>query len=162
MGGAPGALDTLAFLVRVVLAVGSEVVVAMAVHLVPVSEDGLLHTLPLRRARDALALSLRLSHAKFLRNEAVFDHLVDVLFLGKWALVLEVHVAHLLTDVGLVDALRVMPDEAMIDQTLPNEVPIDAIGVRGSRSLLVTSRLDLVFAEENAFAMDLLEGNVRR
>ena len=50
MCGAPGALDTLAFLVRVVLAVGSEVVGAVAVQLVPVSEDGLLHTLPLRSA----------------------------------------------------------------------------------------------------------------
>ena len=162
MGRAPGALDTLAFLVRVVLAVGSEVIVAMAVHLVPVSEDRFLHTLPLRRACDALALSLRLSHAKLLRNEAVFDHLIDILFLGKWALVLEIHVAHLLTDVGLVHALRVMSDEAMTDQALPNEVPIDAIGVRGSSSLLVTSRLDLILAEENAFAMNLLEGNVRR
>ena len=126
---APGALDTLAFFVRVVLAIGSEVTIAVAVHLVSVSEDGLLHTLPLRRACDALALSLRLSHTEFLRNEAVFDHLVDVLFLGKWPLVLEVHVAHLLTDVGLVHALRVMPDEAVIGQTLPNEVPIDAVGV---------------------------------
>ena len=147
MGGAPGALDTLTLFVRVVLAVGSEVVVgAVAVQLVPVSEDGLLHPFPLCRARDTLALSLRLPHTKFLRNEAVFDDLVDVFFFGKWSLVLEVHVAHLLTNVGLVHTLWVMPDEAMIDQTLPNEGPIDAVSVRSSCSLLVPSRLDLILA----------------
>ena len=129
MGWAPGALNSFAFLIRMVLAVCSKVVGPMTVHLLPISEDRLLETFTLRSARDSLTLSLGLSHSKFLRNETVLDHLVDILFFGKRTLVLEVHIAHLLTDVGLVHALRVMSNEPVVDQALTYEVAIYTIGV---------------------------------
>ena len=129
MGRAPGSLDPLSFLVRVILAVSSEVVGSMTVQLMPVSEDRLLETLTLRVARDTLTLSLRLSHTKFLRNEAVFNHLVDIFFFCERSLVLKVHIAHLLTNVGLMYALWVMTNEAVVGQTLPNESTIDAVSV---------------------------------
>lgn len=52
------------------------------------------------------AASLRLAHTKLLRDEAIFDYLVNVLFLSKRTLTTDVEVAHLLAYVGLMDALR--------------------------------------------------------
>ena len=158
----PCALDPLSFLVRVVLAVGAEVVRTVAIQLVSFSEHRFRETLALRRTRHTLALSLWLPHAELLCDEAVLNHLVYVLFLSKWSLIIKVHIAHLLADIWLVYALWVMPYEAMIDQTLPNKVSIYAVSMRGCRSLLVTTRLDLVFAEKYALAVDLLKCYIRR
>ena len=162
MGWTSGALDPLAFLVRVVLAVGSEVVWSMAIELVPISEHGFREAFTLRSARHTLALSLWLSHTELLRNEAVLNHLVDVFFLREGSLIIEVHVAHLLAYVRLVYALWVMTNEAMIDQALSNKVAIDAISVRGRSSLLMTTWFDLIFAQKYTLAVDLLKCYIRR
>ena len=111
-------------------------------------------------ARYALALRLWLSYTEFLRYEAVFDYLVNVLFLSEWTLVVEVHVAHLLTNIRLVYILRMVPDEAVISKALTNDISIDTICMGGSCSLLVTTRLNLIFAKEDSFTMYLLKGNV--
>ena len=159
MGGTSGTLDSLALLVRVILAVCPEVVPVIVI-LVSVSKHRFLKTFTMCIARYALALRLWLSHTEFLSYKAVFDYLVNVLFLSEWTLVVEVHIAHLLTDIRLVYILWVMPDEAMVSEALANDIAIDTICMGGSRSLLVTTRLDLIFAEENSFAMYLLKGNV--
>lgn len=66
-------------------------------------------------ALDALALRLRLPDSKLFGYEAVLDHLINVLFLSKGALIIEVHISHLLANVGLMHALRVMPCESVVD-----------------------------------------------
>lgn len=162
MGWAPGALDPLSFLIRMVLAVGAEVVRTVAIKLLSFSEHRFREAFALRRARNTLALSLWLPHTELLSDEAVLNHLVYVLFLSEWSFVIKVHVSHLLTDIWLVYTLWVMPYEAMIDQTLPNKVSIYAISMRGRRSLLVTTRLDLIFAEKYTLAVDLLKCYIRR
>lgn len=58
--------------------------------------------------RLALTLSLRLPHPKLFCDEAVLDDLVDVFLLGEWSLVVEVHVAHLLADIRLMNTLRMV------------------------------------------------------
>lgn len=104
--------------------------------------------LALSAASDPLTLGLRFTHSELFRYEAVFDDLVNVLFLGEGPLVIEIHVAHLLADVWLVDTLWMVPDEPVVHQTLPNEVAIDSVSVRGCGSLLVaTTWLDLVLAQ---------------
>lgn len=133
-----------------ILTVGAEIVGTVAVsHLVVVSQHvRLLGPAFALCARDALALRLWLAHAELFRDKAVLDHLVDILFLGEWALVVEIHVAHLLTNVWLVHALGVMANEAVVDETLPNEGAVNAVCVRSRGSLLVTTaRLDLVFTQ---------------
>ena len=87
----------------------------MAIQLGSVSKHGLRKAFALRCARYTLALGLWLSHTELLCNEAVFDHLINVFFLGKGSLVVEVHIAHLLADVWLVYTLWMVPNEAMID-----------------------------------------------
>ena len=117
----------------------------------------------LSTACDSLTLGLWFTHSELFRDKAVFDDLVNVLFLGEGTLVIEIHVAHLLADVWLVDTLWMVPNEPMVHQTLPNEVAIDSVRVRGCGSLLVaTTWLNLILAQENSFAMYLLEGNVCR
>ena len=59
--------------------------------------------------------------------------------------------------------LWMVSHEAMAHKTWPNKAAIYTICVRRRRSWLVpTAWLNLVFTEENAFAMYLLKGNVRR
>lgn len=169
VGWAPGPLDALAFLVRVILTVGADIrgTVMMAhVHLVVISETWLLHrasfatVMSALGGRDTLALALGLPDSELLGDKAVFDHLIDVLFLGKGAFIIEVHAAHLLTYVRLVHALGVMADETVTHEALADEAAIDAVGVRSSGPLLMATWLDLVFAQENTFTVDLLEGDV--
>ena len=74
-------------------------------------------------------MCLRLPHSELFRDEAVLDHLVNVFFLSERTLVVEVHVAHLLTDVGLVHALRVVSNKSVIHKTLPYEAAIYSIRV---------------------------------
>ena len=83
-----------------------------------ISEDRLLHRAALLTvmatrggAGEALALALGLPDTELLRDEAVFNHLVDVLFLGERTFVVEVQVAHLLANVWLVNTLRMVSDE---------------------------------------------------
>ena len=131
---------------------------------VPVSQVRLLHVAAALSGvlvRYALALSLRLANAELLRDEAVLDDLVDVLFPRERSLVIEIKVAHLLADVRLVHTLRVVPTEAVADETRSYEASVDSARVRRSRSLLVSARLNLVFAQQDAFPMDLLERDVR-
>lgn len=75
-------------------------------------------------ALDALALCLRLPHSELFGYETVLDHLVNVLFLSEGTLVVEVHISHLLADVGLVHTLRVMPHESVIHEALTDEVTV--------------------------------------
>ena len=63
----------------------------------------------------------RLSYPALLRDEAIFDHLVDVLLLSKATLVVEMHMTHLCADVGLVDTLRMTMNETMRYQALINQ-----------------------------------------
>ena len=142
-----------------ILAICPEVVTVIVI-LVSVSEHRFLRAFTMCIVRYTLALCLRLSNTEFFRYEAVFDYLVNVLFLGEGTLVVEIHIAHLLADIRLVDILWVVPDEAVVGKALPNDIAIDTICMGSSRSLLVTARLDLIFAEENSFAMYLLKGNV--
>ena len=107
-------------------------------------------------------LPLRLPHAELLRDEAVLDYLVNVLLFGEGPLVVEVEIAHLLADVWLMHALRVVPDEAMAYQALSNEVTVNATRVRRGGPLLVTAWLDLVLAQQDTLAVYLLKGNVCR
>ena len=64
----------------------------MMLHGVLISEDLLAELIATFRAwllassGDTLALSLRLTNAKLLCNEAVFDHLIDILLLGEGTL----------------------------------------------------------------------------
>ena len=93
---------------------------------------------------DALTLTLRLSYSKLLGYEAVFDDLVNVFFLCKWAFVVKVNITHLLADIGLMNTLGMMPREALIDETLADKAPIYTI-VRSRCPLLMASRFELVF-----------------
>ena len=129
-----------------------------------ISKHGFLQmiALALHIACHSLTLSLRLSHTKFLSYEAVLNHLVYIFFFRKWALVVEVHIPHLLTDIGLVNVLRVVANEAVVSKVLANKIAVDSIGVRGGGPLLMATWLDLIFTEKNALAMYLLEGDVRR
>ena len=108
------------------MGVGAEVGhVAMAVY--SVSEDGLLNVItlaPLVRS-DSLARCLGLPHSKLLGDEAVLYDLIDVLFLRKGAFVIKIQVAHLLADIWLMYTLGMVPSEALIDETLANEIPVD-------------------------------------
>ena len=160
-------LDTLTLLVGVgVLAAGTGVagdMIGLPIHLV--SEQLFL-------AFSAMVtcvgcgtgdtLPLRLPHAKLLRDEAVLDYLVNVLLFGEGPLVIEVEIAHLLADVWLVHALRMVPDEAMAYQALSNEVTVNTTRVRRGGPLLVTAWLDLVLAQQDTLTMYLLKGNVCR
>lgn len=161
VGRASCSLDSLSLLVRVtVVAVCAEVgPVVTLIH--SVSKQCLFHVTLSALGRDPLARRLRLPHAKLLGDEAVFDHLIYVLFLGEGALVVEVEIAHLLADVLLVNTLGV-PRVPMIDQALSNEGTVETSGVRRRCPLLVPTRLYLILAQENSFAMDLLEGDVCR
>ena len=47
-------------------------------------------------------------------------------------------------------------------ETLPNEAAVETIDVRSSGTLLVSAWLDLVLAQQNSFAMDLLKSYIRR
>ena len=114
-----------------------------------------------RGGKVGLARCLRLPHSALLRDEAVLDDLVDVFLLSKATLVVHVHVAHLLADVGLVNTLWM--DEAMTHPALVNERGSNARTVRRGGSLLVDplSCEELLFREHEASSMDLLEGDVR-
>ena len=103
-----------------------------------------------------------LSHTKFLCYKAVLDYLVNVLLFGEGPLVVEVKIAHLLADVRLVHALWMVPDEAMTHQALSNKVTVNATRVRRSSSLLVTSWLDLILAQQDTLPMYLLKSNICR
>ena len=105
---------------------------------------------------------MRLPHSEFLSDEAVLDHLVNVFLFSEWALIVEIHIPHLLTDIRLMDILWVVTDEAVVDKALSNEATVDSIGVRCGGSLLVAAWLNLILAEKNTLAMYLLEGNVCR
>lgn len=54
------------------------------------SQQRLGHRLVSVIAGDTLALSLRFAHSELLGDEAVFDHLVDVFFFIKRALVVQI------------------------------------------------------------------------
>ena len=73
----------------------------------------------------ALARCLGLSNSKLLGDEAVLYDLIDVLFLRKGAFVVEIQIAHLLANVWLMYTLRMVPSEALIDETCANEIPVD-------------------------------------
>ena len=148
MSGAPCTLNSLAFLIRMILAIGSEIIWSVDVHLVVISEHRLreVAALALSIARDSLALGLWLPHTELFCDEAVFDHLVNVLFLCERAFVIEVHVAHLLAYVRLMHTLWVMPDEAVVYDALADKAAIDSVGVGGCGSLLMAARLYLIFA----------------
>ena len=156
MGWAARPLDALALLAGVVGGAGGAEVGTRLVGLI--SKNGL----PLGMAVDPLALGLGLPDAELLGDEAVLDDLVDVLLLREGPLVVEVEVAHLLADIGLVDGLRVVPDEAVVSQALSDEGPIDTGRVARGGALLMASGLDLVLVQQNSLPMYLLEGNVRR
>ena len=51
---------------------------------------------------------------------------------------------------------------AVAHEALPNEAAVETIDVRSSGTLLVPAWLDLVFAQQNSFAMDLLKSYIRR
>jgi len=99
-----------------------------------------------RVACNALTLSLGFSNSKLLRDKAILDDLIDVLFLRKWPLIIEIQIPHLLADVWLVNALG-MAHVTMTGQTLTNKATVEAICVGGSCSLLVSAWLDLIFVE---------------
>jgi hypothetical protein len=94
---------------------------------------------------DALALSLRLANSKLFCYKAIFDYLVYILFLSKGSFIVEVEIAHLLANIGLVHALW-MSHVPMTCQTLSNEASIYSVRVRSRGPLLVPARLDLIFA----------------
>lgn len=158
---APCSLDPFSLFIRVAVVAVCAEVCPVAALVNSISKQGLLHVTLAALGGDPLTLCLRFPHPKFLSDEAVFDHLVDVLFLGEWSLVVEVQISHLLADVLLVDALG-MTWVAMVNQTLSDEGPVESPSVRRCCPLLVPSRLDLIFTQEDAFAVNLLEGNVCR
>ena len=165
VGRASSPLDTLALLVGVgVLATGTSVasdVIGLPVHLV--SERLFLafsSMITCVGCGTCDTLPLRLPHAKLLRDEAVLDYLVNVLLFGEGPLVVKVQIAHLLADVRLVHALWMVPDEAMAYQALSYEVAVNTTCVRRSSSLLVTSWLDLILAQQDTLPMYLLKSNI--
>ena len=108
-----------------------------------------------------LALGLRLPNAELLCDEAVFDHLVNVLFLGEGTILVQIQITHLLADVCLMNGLRMMAHKAMTDQTGSYKVTIQTIRVRSGCPLLMpATRLDLILTQQNALSMDLLESYV--
>ena len=167
VGWASSPLDTLALLVGVgVLTAGASVagdVIGLPVHLV--SEQLFLAFSAMVASVGCGAcdtLPLRLPHAELLRNKAILDYLVNVLLFGEGPLVVKVQIAHLLADVWLVHALRVVPDEAMAHQALSYEVAVNAARVGRSSSLLVTAWLDLILAQQDTLSMYLLKSNICR
>ena len=159
MGRAPCALDPLSLFIGLVLTVTAEVALVAVITLV-VSRD--LFSRLITFAPNSLTLALGLPHTEFLGNKAVFDDLINVLFLSKRPLVVEIHISHLLADIGLVNALGMVTNEAVAHEALPDEASIETRSVRCSSALLVTPRFDLIFIKKNPLAMYLLEGDIGR
>ena len=92
-----GSLDSLALFVGVILAVSTNVRGALTSQRLALT----LVSLGGRCGVGVLSLSLAcwLFDSEFLGNEAVFNHLIDVLFLRKWTFVVKIEIAHLLRDV---------------------------------------------------------------
>ena len=159
MGRASCALDPLSLFIGLVLTVTAEVALVAVITLV-VSRD--LFPRLITFAPTTLTLALGLSHTEFLGNKAVFDDLINVLFLSKRPLVVEIHISHLLADIGLVNALGMVTNEAVAHEALPDEASIQTCRVRCCSALLVTPRFDLIFIKKNPLAMYLLEGDIGR
>lgn len=105
-----------------------------------------------------LALGLGLSNAAFLGNETILDYLVNVLLLAIVAL--EIEVAHVLADVGLVDTLGVAMLVPLVHHVLVVEHGwIDTVRVGRVGSLLL-SLFDLVPTQEDTPSVYLLESYV--
>jgi len=121
------------------------------VHPVLISARGLLNRSTFgpvvsRVACNALTLGLGFSNSKLLRDEAIFDDLIDVLFLRKRPLVIEIQIPHLLADVRLMNALGVA-HVTVTSQTLTNKATVEAVCMGSCGSLLVSAWLDLIFAQ---------------
>jgi len=67
---------------------------------------------------------LRLAYTEFLRDEAVFDDLIYVLLLPEGTFAAYIEITHLLADIGLVDALRMVAGVTVVHEALPNKAAI--------------------------------------
>ena len=151
MGWTASALDSFALLGRVVGAHSEVGRVAAGIQPMLISEVSFEYLtcfgpMVARVVSDTLALGLGLANSKLFGNKAIFDYLVYIFFLGKGTFIIEIEIAHLLANIGLVHALRVT-HVPMASHVLTDEASIYAISVGCCRTLLMSTWLDLIFAK---------------
>lgn len=145
------ALDSFAFLGRVVGAHAKVGWVVARIQPMLISEVSFVYLtcfgpVIARAVGDTLALGLRLANSKLFCDKAIFDYLVYIFFLGKGTFIIEIEIAHLLANIGLVHALGVT-HVSVVSHTLTDEASIHAISVGCSGALLMSARLDLILAK---------------